>query len=102
MMPFPYRIHELAYKEYIEAYEWYEAKKDGLGGRFMNAVENRVKQITEHPEYYSKKHGNFRQAKVEDFPYMIVFEFFKHNQLIHISSVYHNKRNPKGKYRRMK
>lgn len=101
-MPYSYRVHELAYKEYIDAYEWYEDKSDGLGSRFMNAVEKRLKQIAEHPEYYSKKRGNFREAKVEDFPYKIVYEFFKSNQLVHVSAIYHDKRNPKRKYRRMK
>ena len=101
-MSFPYSLHEKAYEEYIDAYDWYELRSTGLGDRFMNCVEKRIGFISVNPEYYSRKHGNFREAKVEDFPYMIVYEFFRNKKTIHISSIYHSKRNPKGKYRRKK
>ena len=98
-----YRLHEQAYEEYIEAYEWYEQKQKGLGDRFMNSVEKKLQQINEHPEYFGKRqNSNFREAKVENFPYMIVYEFFNRKQLIHIAAIYHSKRNPKRKYRRLK
>jgi plasmid stabilization system protein ParE len=68
----------------------------------MNAVEKKLQEIAAHPEYYNKKHGNFREVKVADFPYMIVYEFYKNKSLIHISAIHHSKRNPKRKYRRKK
>jgi plasmid stabilization system protein ParE len=102
-MAFSYRLNSQAHEEYIEAYEWYEQKQPGLGNRFMNSVENRLKQISEHPEYFGKrKHHRFREAKVEDFPYMIVYEFFKQKRIIHIAAIYHSSRKPGGKNRRMK
>ena len=101
-MGFTYRFNELAHKEYIEAFEWYELSQPGLGDRFMNCVEKKLSQISDHPEYYSKKDGNFRETKVENFPYIIAFEFFKRKELIHIAAIYHSRRNPKRKYRKMK
>lgn len=101
-MPYPFRLHAQAHEEYIEAYEWYELKQPGLGNRFMNCVEKRLQQISEHPEYYGKRHSHFREAKVENFPYMIVYEFFRRKQQIHIAAIYHSKRNPKKKYRRVR
>lgn len=69
----------------------------------MNSVEKKLQQISEHPEYYSKKQSsNFRESKVENFPYMIVYEFFKRKELIHIAAIYHRKRAPKRKYRKIK
>jgi plasmid stabilization system protein ParE len=102
-MTYPYRLHQQAYEEYIEAYEWYELKQRGLGVRFMSSVEKRLQQISEHPEYYSKKQSsNFRETKVENFPYMIAYEFLKRKKLIHIAAIYHAKRSSKGKYRKIK
>lgn len=102
-MTYSVRLHEQAHEEYIGAYEWYEAKQKGLGDSFMNSVEKRLQQISEHPEYYSKKQSsNFREVKVANFPYMIVYEVFKRKELIHISAIYHSKRNPERKYRRLK
>jgi plasmid stabilization system protein ParE len=101
-MSYHFRLHEKAHDEYIEAYTWYELKQAGLGERFMGCVEKKLQQITEHPEYYRKRKGNYREAKVENFPYMIVYEFFKGKQLVHIAAIYHGKRNHKRKYRGMK
>jgi plasmid stabilization system protein ParE len=101
-MGYTYRLNQQAHDEYIAAFEWYELKQDGLGERFMDCVEKRLKQIVAHPEYYSKRQGNYREAKVENFPYMIVYEFFKTKQLLHIAAIYHSKRNPKKKYRKLK
>jgi plasmid stabilization system protein ParE len=68
----------------------------------MNSVEKRLQQISEHPEYFGRrKHNRFREAKVEHFPYMIVYEFFKQKGIIHIAAIYHSSRRPRGKYRSM-
>ena len=101
-MPYPYVLDEKAYEEYMEAYEWYELELSGLGNRFMYCVEKKLEKIVEHPEYYNKRKGNFREAKVDDFPYMIVYEFFKNKRSIYIAAIYHSKRNPRHKYRRKK
>ncbi len=54
-MRYSYKFHEQAHGEYIEAYYWYEQKRKGLGKSFMNNVEKRLQQISEHPEYYARK-----------------------------------------------
>ena len=100
-MGFPYRFNEQAHEEYIETYGWYEEKQAGLGDRFMDSVEKRLQQISEHPEYFGKRRNNrFREAKVEHFPYMIVYEFLKQKGFIHIAAIYHSSRREGGKYRR--
>ena len=101
-MAFPYRLHEAAHSEFIDAFEWYEVRREGLGHRFMENVENRFRQISLHPEYYGKHHKNYRQVKVEEFPYMIVYEFFPRKKVVHITAIYHSKRKPKGRYRRIR
>lgn len=102
-MPFLYKLNEQAHKEYIEAYEWYEEKQPGLGNRFMDSVERRLQQISEHPEYFGhRKSSRFREVKVEYFPYIIVYEVSKQKRIIHIAAIYHSKRKPGSKYRRMK
>lgn len=101
-MAYPYRLHQKAHEEYLDAYEWYELRQAGLGTRFMQSVETTLAQISNHPEYFSKRKGNYRAVKVKRFPYSIVYEFFPRKQFIHIASIYHGKRNPAKKYRRIK
>ena len=101
-MAYDLRLHEKAYEEYIAAYEWYEMSRKGLGERFMNCVEERLQQISEHPEYFGKRQGNYRAVKVQHFPYLIVYEFFKRKALIHIAAIYHGKKNLRRKFRKLK
>jgi plasmid stabilization system protein ParE len=90
-----------AYEEYIAAYEWYELQKEGLGKSLMTNVENVLKLISAHPEFFNKRKGNFRLTKVKGFPYAVVFEFFKLKEVIHIAAVYHGRRNPARKFRKI-
>ena len=96
------RLLAEAHDEYIEAYEWYELRQKGLGEKYMNAVEKCLSQIQQHPTYCGKKAHHYRKLKVPNFPYMVVYQFFKRKQLIYVTAIYHAKRNPKGKYRRIK
>jgi hypothetical protein len=102
-MACPHKLHEKAYEDYLYAYEWYESKKTGLGNRFMECVEKKIFQITEHPEFYSRKQNTrYRETKIDNFPYTIVYEFFPRKNIIHIAAIHHEKRNTLHKYRRMK
>lgn len=102
-MAYQLKLHEKAYEEYIQAYEWYEQKRIGLGEKFSIKVEEKLLQIIQHPQFYSRKqNNNFREVKVENFPYMIVYEFLSRKDLIHIAAIYHYKRDPKRKYRKLK
>jgi hypothetical protein len=83
-MAFPYKLHKLAYEEYINAYEWYENELKGLGEKFVEAVDKRVDQICENPECYSYIHGFYRQAGIEGFPYTIAYKFFPKRKLVYI------------------
>ena len=102
-MAYQLKLHERAYEEYIQAYEWYEQRRIGLGEKFSIKVEEKLSQIIQNPQFYSKRQdNNFREVKVENFPYLIVYEIFDRKDLIHIAAIYHYKRNPKRKYRKLK
>lgn len=101
-MPYSLQLNEEAFKEYIETYSYYELRKPGLGDAFMKAVDGRMQKIAQHPEYYSLIKANYRQVKVPNFPYVIVYEIFKQQLIIHIAAIFHGKRNPKLKFRKLK
>ena len=99
-MAYVYCLHPLATTEYIEAYEWYENKQVGLGERFLKEIKKKIEGIAAHPETYASK-GNrlFREAKIEHFPYIIIYKLYKQKQEIFINSVHHAKKHPGKKYR---
>ena len=100
-MPYSHRLHPLAKQDIIEAYEWYEDKKKGLGDRFADSVSKLIMNITKTPEIFgSKDKIYFREATLKDFPYIIVYKVLEHKKDIFISSVHHVKKHPIKKYRR--
>ncbi|MGI8584484.1 MAG: type II toxin-antitoxin system RelE/ParE family toxin [Chitinophagaceae bacterium] len=100
-MTYTYHLHPLAYNDYYDAYTWYQNKQEELGERFLKAVRNKIEKIALNPKAYShKSNKSFREAKVEFFPYLIVYKIKKGTQEIFISSIFHTKRNPRKKYRK--
>jgi plasmid stabilization system protein ParE len=99
-MSYTYLLHPLAVEDYKEAYAWYEDRLPGLGERFIKAVRLKINEIVEHPETYgSRDRKAFREARLDFFPYLIVYKIHKRKKEIHISSIHHTKKHPRKKYR---
>jgi len=100
-MSYTYRLNPLILQDYEEAYSWYEDKLTGLGERFAEAVRNKLEEIALKPEIFSKtKSRSFREASVDRFPYKIIYKIGKSHKEIYISSIHHNKKHPRNKYRK--
>jgi len=100
-MSYTYRLHPLTQKDYDEAYAWYEEKQKGLGERFIKAVRQKIEEIALHPDLYSRKSNRtFKEAKVDFFPYTIVYKINKRGEELYISSIHHTKKHPRKKYRK--
>jgi len=87
-------ISSEAVKELQESYEWYEARSDGLGGRFVEFFEKAINLILLNPEGYPNKREPYREMVLGKFPYLIVYEFVKEEHIVYILHVFHTKRNP--------
>ena len=100
-MSFNYRLHSLAVEDYREAYSWYEDQQKGLGERFIKAVRNKISAIAEYPEANgSRARKDYREVKIDFFPYVIVYKIYKRKKEIYISAIHHTKKNPKTKFRK--
>jgi hypothetical protein len=80
-------LNEKAHDEFIDAYKWYEKKQRGLGERFMLKVDETLEYIAGQPKHYELKSGNFREAKVAVFPYLIVYEILPKENIIHVAAI---------------
>jgi len=58
-----------------DAYLWYKQCSQGL--RFINAVNKRLYEIAADPEIYTKQKANYRETRIDIFPYTIIYEVFK-------------------------
>ena len=75
------------------AYRWYERERLGLGDEFLQAVNDRVATIAEHPERFPVIHRDIRRALLSRFPYGILYRM-KAKHVI-VVACFHSKRNPK-------
>jgi plasmid stabilization system protein ParE len=100
------KVYSLAFQEdvsidYNEAYYWYEEHQKGLGEKFLGAIKNKIKQIINNPELYSvKSRPGYHEKVVDGFPYTIVYRIYKKQSRILITSVHHQKKHPRKKYRK--
>jgi plasmid stabilization system protein ParE len=95
------KLHPLIQQDFNEAYGWYEDKQKGLGDRFLKAVRGKMEQIIVRPQVFgSRGNKGFREAKIEFFPYHIVYKINERKREIYISSIHHNSKHPKKKYRK--
>ena len=100
-MIYKYEFHAEVAHDYNEAYVWYETQKEGLGERFLLFVRNKMDQIAKNPEYYgAKTRKGYREAKVDVFPYLIVYKIYKQRKTIFVNSIHNTKRHPFKKYRK--
>lgn len=98
MSAFNYEIVLRARNEILEAWQWYEDRKEGLGDRFINQIDLKIKQIIQAPERYPKKKKYFRETKIDVFPYLLIYKIAKRKKVVIIISLFHMSRNPKIKY----
>jgi len=59
--------------EVLEAREWYETRRSGLGREFAQAVDEIVSRIVEHPLAYQRAHKDTRRAVLSRFPYAVYY-----------------------------
>ena len=89
-----------ARSELLTAWEWYEDKQAGLGDRFKNEVYDKIRQIEVTPERYPVRKKRFREARINIFPYLIIYRIHTRKKIIAVVSVFHTSRNPRHKFRR--
>ncbi|HEY9184680.1 MAG TPA: type II toxin-antitoxin system RelE/ParE family toxin [Salegentibacter sp.] len=97
-MTFKLIIKEEAQLEIIEAFLYYEEKKVGLGGSFLDHLDSYFKWIKNYPFHFSEKRKPFREAVIKRFPYLIIYEVLENEVIVY--SVFNTWQNPKSKFPR--
>ena len=99
-MSWDYTLHELAQKDYENAVEWYATKSIKLANDLIGEIEHSLKLISENPNRWRQEHENFRELKINKFPYQIVYLVDEYEKHVLIVAVFHTSNDPKRKYRK--
>jgi toxin ParE1/3/4 len=93
MMPRDLVVRPDAEREANEAYDWYEEREPGLGGKFRNAIKRGIDSISTNPLRYPVVFGTrVRHAVIRDFPFRIIFSI--EGESLVILAIFHDSRNP--------
>ena len=89
----PIRLLPKAVNDIVEASEWYDTEREGLGAHFESNVEDTLERIRQNPALFPVYRGRTRRALVKTFPYGILF--FQEDDEILVAAVLHHHRDPK-------
>jgi len=72
---------------------YYEGQSEGLGEKFLAAVDSAFNALEQYPEMFSRVHGEVRRAVVSKFPYAVFFRV--EPKRVVVLTVLHTARDPK-------
>lgn len=72
-MPYKIEVRSLAAIEIIEAYDWYEVQREGLGAEFLIKLDDFFNSLLRNPLIYAYYEEPVRQGKINHFPYTVVY-----------------------------
>jgi len=90
-------ILQEADSEIHEAYHWYENKLNGLGDKFLNALDICFNSIDRNPTSFKIIYKKQRQAIVKTFPFVILYEFDERKIIIY--AIFNTNKDPAYKLR---
>lgn len=88
----PVQFHPAALEEFRSSARYYENQQEGLGSRFIDAVESALARIQSNPLIFRQLEKGIRKCRVIRFPYGIIFR--ERSEQFEVMAVMHLHRNP--------
>ena len=93
---FRIEIDSRAVAEIADAAEWYEAQREGLGERFLQAFDDVIARLTIYPHSYSQvpSFPSVRRVLLKRFPYSVFYWCDETTQSVQVLACFHERKNP--------
>ena len=88
-------VTEDAEDDLESANDWYEAKQQGLGSKFLLSVRNCITLIVKNPFAFAKVYLDIRKANTKKYPYSLFFSINEATKDVTIFAVFHHSRDNK-------
>lgn len=90
-----------AIKEYEEAASWYKERSVQAAKNFETEIKKKIDILRNEPTRFRKTYKAFHEVKLDKYPFDIIYLIDEIKTVVVISSIYHKKRNPNKKYRKL-
>jgi plasmid stabilization system protein ParE len=97
-MSYNISFRKRATKEYPESIAWYKDRSLQAAEIFVVSIQQTLNKIEKQPSQFRKSYKNFYEAKTKRYPFSIVYFIDDMKNLIVITSIFHQKRNPEKKF----
>ena len=77
-----------------DARDWYEDQRDGLGDKFLLALDEVFDRIAATPEIVPPEYRSVRRLNLHRFPYVVYYRLVV--DFIDVIAVLHGSRDPRG------
>ena len=80
-----------ARNDVLEAADWYDRQKPGLGDDFIEEIVTVFDALAENPLLHCRRHStkNIRWRYPKRFPYRVIYEVMEEERLVVIAAVIH-------------
>jgi plasmid stabilization system protein ParE len=85
-------IHPEAEADLVNARDWYERQREGLGAAFLLCVEEVFERIGRTPEMYTAVYRDVRRALTRRFPYAVYYRMA--GPEVVVLGILHTRRDP--------
>jgi toxin ParE1/3/4 len=76
-----------------DAWQWYEARREGLGDEFLDVIQATLESITAHPESAPVVHRDVRRQLLRRFPFGLFYRIVE--EQVVVVACFHAKRSPR-------
>jgi toxin ParE1/3/4 len=76
-----------------DAWQWYEARREGLGDEFLDVIQATLESITAHPESAPVVHRDVRRQLLRRFPFGPFYRIVE--EQVVVVACFHAKRSPR-------
>ena len=81
--------------DFEEAYAWYEARREGLGREFRDALDAALLLVAAAPRTFPVLHRDTRRVLLKQFPHGLFFRLVTEDQIVVVACM-HAKRSPRS------
>lgn len=93
------RITSEALIDIEQSVEWYEGRKDTLGGEFSETIQNYLEYLSRNAHSHPKVRKEYRELVMKRFPFVIVYRIVKEKEVV-ILGVIHTRKHPSNRRKR--